>query len=98
VSRERVNWTDRGVPKDFAMTEAEWLACTDPQKMLELARNKATVTESSAVTCSRPTWARTASRFVPTVPLQKPLSPLGKDWYDAIKVQRLTVKVRAAVP
>jgi hypothetical protein len=56
------------------MTEAEWLACTDPQKMLEFLRGKASDRKLRlfACACCRRVW-----------PWTEETTPLGVAWDDA---------------
>jgi hypothetical protein len=48
-------WTDRGAEGEMTVTEAEWLACTDPRPMLAFLRSKASGRKLSwfAVACCR---------------------------------------------
>ncbi len=38
----RVNWTRKNLPGDFAVTETEWLECTDPMPMFDYLYRRST--------------------------------------------------------
>jgi hypothetical protein len=46
------SWTTKGSSGEKTVTEAEWLACTDPQPMLELLRGRATARRRRLLACA----------------------------------------------
>src|SRR6516225_1318251 len=54
------SWTTEGTSGEKTVTEAEWLACTAPQKMLEFLRASGKLTERKArllsAACCRRIW------------------------------------------